>query len=51
MDRAELVAYRIDDGKKLLNRLIDDGLDISAAFWLYNNDDERWGLYVATDER
>ena len=49
MDRATLVDYRIEDGKILLNRLIDDGLRVLVAFWQYSNDDERWGLYVVTD--
>ena len=26
-----------------------DGLEISAAFWMYTNDDERWRLYIATE--
>src|SRR5579863_4012187 len=33
----------------LLNRLIGDGLDVSVAFWMYSNEDERWGLYVASE--
>jgi hypothetical protein len=49
VDRAAVVAYRIDDGRRLLDRLIRDGLEVSAAFWMYTNDNERWGLYIATE--
>jgi hypothetical protein len=48
VDRAALVSYRIDDGRKLLNRLLDDGLEVSAAFWMYTTDNESWGLYIAS---
>jgi hypothetical protein len=43
-----VVAYRIDDGRKLLNRLLVDGLEVSTAFWMYTNDDEKWKLYIVS---
>ena len=49
MDRADVVAYRMDDGRKLLDRLMQDGLEVSAAFWMYTNDIERWRLYIASE--
>ena len=44
MDQAILVIYRIGDGRRLIEHLVRNGLDIMAAFWLYTNDNERWTL-------
>lgn len=48
MDAIALVADQIDDGRRLLDRLDDDGLDIRAACWVKPSDEGRWWLYIAT---
>jgi hypothetical protein len=48
MDAIALVADQIDDGRRLLDRLGDNGIDVRAACWVKPADEDRWQLYIAT---
>lgn len=48
MDTATLVNEQIIDGKKLVDRLRNVGLDVSVAFWALTTEDETWHLYIAS---
>ncbi|HKI31396.1 MAG TPA: hypothetical protein VKA46_05985 [Gemmataceae bacterium] len=52
MDQIELVTEQIDDGRRLIERLIQEGISVTAAGWLTTSDDEgQWCLYVASPIR
>ncbi len=48
MDTVALVEYQIDEGQKLLDRLVEKGVPVRAACWLKPVDEDRWSLYLAT---
>lgn len=48
MDTETLVDRLIDDGQKLVDRLPQDGFDVTAAFWLKRGEDGQWDFYVAS---
>lgn len=39
---------RTDDGKRLLERLIAEGIAVTAACWLKESEGGQWFLYIAT---
>lgn len=43
-----MVEEQKDDGKRLLDRLIEDGVPVAGAGWLKETESGRWYLYVAT---
>jgi hypothetical protein len=47
MDQISLVTEQIEDGRKLVQRLIQEGIRVSAAWWLKPNPDASWRLYIA----
>ena len=48
MDTTTLVTNRIDDGRRLLARLANRGVDVAVAGWLETGDEGRRYLYIAT---
>ena len=48
MDQTALVSDQVEDGKRLLLRLAEEGIGVTAAAWLKESDGERWHLYLAT---
>jgi hypothetical protein len=48
MDQIPLVAEQIDDGKRLIARLVEEGIPVTAAFWVKESQNGRWYLYIAT---
>jgi hypothetical protein len=48
MDQGALVNLEIDAGKRLLDRLVSEGVPVSAAGWLKDANDGRWTLYLVT---
>jgi hypothetical protein len=48
MDQIPLVNEQIEDGKKLLERLTEKGITVSAACWLKESESSRWYLYIAS---
>jgi hypothetical protein len=48
VDQIPLVETKIDDGRRLARRLIDDGFDVTAAFWLNASEGRWWHLYIAS---
>jgi hypothetical protein len=49
MDRKTLVRRRVVDGRRLLGRLLDNGIPVKMACWTKTGDDRYWSLYIATD--
>ncbi len=43
-----LVETQIDDGQRLLDRLVKEGFVVRAAFWLKHVEEDRWSFYVVT---
>lgn len=50
MDPTLLVTDQVEGGRKLLERLTADGVELSAAFWARADEDDRWRLHIATPE-
>src|SRR5262245_54444717 len=48
MDQATLVDSQIQDGQKLIDRLIQEGFPVTAASWVKESESGRWYLYIAT---
>jgi hypothetical protein len=48
MDPVPLVEYKIDAGRRLLDRLAEQGVVVRAACWVKPFDRDRWSLYLAT---
>jgi hypothetical protein len=48
MDQATLVDMQIEDGKRLIDRLVEEGIGVTAAGWLRGAEDGQWFLYIAT---
>ncbi len=48
MDQGALVNEMIDDGKRFLARLAENGIPVTAAFWLKEYDSGLWYLYLVT---
>jgi hypothetical protein len=48
MDTATLVRDLIDDGQKLLERLPQEGFEVTAGFWLRPGEDGAWLFYIAS---
>jgi hypothetical protein len=47
MDQAPLVEMAIKDGARLIDRLVEEGIGVTAACWL-KEPDRRWRLYIVT---
>src|SRR5262245_16559585 len=48
MDQSTLVTEHIEDGRRLVERLIQEGIGVTAACWLKTEDDGEWSLYIAS---
>src|SRR5947209_20101459 len=48
MDTDTLVENLIDDGQKLVERLPQDGFEVTAAFWLKASEDDKWYFYIVS---
>ena len=48
MDQETLVGELIDDGKKFIERLVAEGVPVTAAFWVKESENGRWYFYIAT---
>jgi hypothetical protein len=48
MDQSTLVSELIEDGEKLLKRLVAEGIPVTAAGWVKEGSDGPWYLYIAT---
>ncbi len=48
MDQATLVEVQIQDGKRLIDRLVEEGVRVTAAAWIKEGDGGMWYLYLAT---
>ena len=49
MDQEALVTEQIEGGRRLIEALLSEGVEIHAAFWAKPTDDEKWFLYLASD--
>jgi len=43
-----LVENQIDDGKRIVDQLISDGFEVTAAFWVKTAEEGLWHLYIAS---
>src|SRR5436305_1438053 len=48
MDQGTLVDIEIADGQRLIERLITEGIAVTAAGWIRESDSGLWFLYIAT---
>jgi hypothetical protein len=48
MDQGSLVEMQIEDGKRLIDRLVEEGIPVAAAGWLKEAEDGQWFLYIAS---
>src|SRR4051812_6768895 len=48
MDQTPLVEMLVEDGKRLIDRLVEEGVGVTAACWLANVEEGKWFLYLAT---
>lgn len=48
MYKTVLVKQMIDDGERLIKKLLDKGMPIRAAVWFNDPDREAWKLFVVT---
>jgi hypothetical protein len=48
MDQVTLVSRLVEDGWRLIEQLVADGVEILAAAWLKPTEQERWILYIAS---
>jgi hypothetical protein len=48
MDTELLVENQIDDGRRLVEQAVSDGMEVSAAFWVKTSEEGLWHLYIAS---
>jgi hypothetical protein len=48
MDQIPLVSEQIEDGRKVIQRLTEGGIPITAAGWVKESDRWQWLLYLVT---
>jgi hypothetical protein len=48
MDQIPLVSQQIDDGKRLIAGLLEEGIPVTGAFWVKESEGGWWYLYIAT---
>ena len=48
MDQATLVEIHKEGGQRLIERLAEEGIEVTAAAWLKASDDDRYYLNIAT---
>jgi hypothetical protein len=49
MDQEPLVTEQIEDGKRLIERLVNEGVSVTAAGWVKETENGRWYLYLASN--
>lgn len=48
MDPVTLVGNQVNDGLKLLDRLLKEKIPVTAACWVRPADEDRWSFYIST---
>jgi hypothetical protein len=48
VDQVALVDEQIDDARKLINQLLEDGFDVAGAAWVKPTEGDRWLLYIVS---
>jgi hypothetical protein len=48
MDQGTLVEMQVADGKRLIDRLLENGIGVTAAGWLKEAESGQWFLYIVT---
>jgi hypothetical protein len=48
MDYVPLVEDQIEDGRRLMSRLVAEGFEITAASWIWDSEDGQWYLFFAS---
>jgi hypothetical protein len=50
MDTNTLVSDLVEDGKRIVEQLPQNGFDVTAAFWLKAADDGQWRFYIVSPD-
>lgn len=48
MDQGPLVELQIQDGQRLIDRLVGEGIAVTVACWVKESESGQWFLYLAT---
>jgi hypothetical protein len=48
MDQGTLVEKQIEDGQRLIDRLVGEGVAVTAAGWVKESESGQWFLYLVT---
>jgi hypothetical protein len=48
VDTTTLVSDLIEDGRRIIEQLPQDGFEVTAAFWLKKSEDGQWYFYVVS---
>ena len=48
MDTSTLVKELVEDGKRIVEQLPQDGFELTAAFWLKASEDGQWYFYIVS---
>jgi hypothetical protein len=48
MDYVPLVEPEIEDGRQLMARLATEGVEVIAASWIWDGEDGKWSLFLAS---
>ena len=48
MDTKLLVVKQIDDGERIIDQLMSDGFEVTAASWVKTAEEGLWDLYIAS---
>jgi hypothetical protein len=48
MDQGTLVEMEIQEGKRLIDHLVEEGVPVTGAAWLKEEENGRWYLYIVT---
>jgi hypothetical protein len=48
VDKEPLVDTLVEDGRRLIERLVEEGIGVKAACWLYEAEEGKWFLSLAT---
>jgi hypothetical protein len=48
VDTTTLVSDLVEDGRRIVEQLLQDGFEVTAAFWLKKAEDGQWYFYIVS---
>jgi hypothetical protein len=48
MDQEILVEPWTDDGRRIISQLLQDGFEVTVAFWVHSSEESPWEFYIAS---